>query len=213
MGRNATAIFGHESKRPTQALPSQGLVESDADYRVGKTGKGSVARGDGRYARIQLLMLDDTRRRRSSRPPRDSRRALWPPIDDHHQPNPRRQMADTLQKSVDGLCGQDSLRRRAMMGRLKQGQGQFFYSFWLDEVIPHDRRIREIAGVLDLSWVHAELGPYYSQPARPSIDPVLVIRMLIVGYVFAIRWERLLCREVKVNREIHGSENDRAFER
>jgi transposase len=53
--------------------------------------------------------------------------------------------------------------------------------------------------VLDLSWVHAELAPYYSPLGRPSIDPVLMIRMLIVGYVFAIRSERLLCREVKVN--------------
>jgi transposase len=86
-----------------------------------------------------------------------------------------------------------------MMGRLKRDQGQFFYSFCLDEVVPADHRVREIAGVLDLSWVHAELGPYYSPLGRPSIDPVLMIRMLIAGYVFAIRSERLLCREVQVN--------------
>jgi transposase len=86
-----------------------------------------------------------------------------------------------------------------MMGRLKQDQGQFFYSFCLDEVVPADHRVREIANVLDLSWVHAELGPYYSPLGRPSIDPALMIRMLIVGYVFAIRSERLLCREVQVN--------------
>jgi transposase len=86
-----------------------------------------------------------------------------------------------------------------MMGRLKRDQGQFFYSFCLDEVVPADHRVREIAGVLDLSWVHAEVGPYYSPLGRPSIDPVLMIRMLIVGYVFAIRSERLLCREVQVN--------------
>src|SRR5262249_15366738 len=49
------------------------------------------------------------------------------------------------------------------------------------------------------SWVHAELGRYYSPLGRPSIDPVLMVRMLIVGYVFAIRSERLLCREVQVN--------------
>jgi transposase len=53
--------------------------------------------------------------------------------------------------------------------------------------------------MLDLSWVHAELGPYYSPLGRPSIDPVLMIRILIVGYVFAIRSERSLCREVQVN--------------
>ena len=86
-----------------------------------------------------------------------------------------------------------------MMGRLNRDQGQLFYSFCLDEVVPADHRVREIAAVLDLSWVHAELAPYYSPIGRPSIDPVLMIRMLIVGYVFAIRSERLLCREVQVN--------------
>jgi hypothetical protein len=53
--------------------------------------------------------------------------------------------------------------------------------------------------VLDLSWVHAELAPHYPKIGRPSIDPVLMIRMLITGYVFGIRSERLLCREVKLN--------------
>jgi transposase len=93
----------------------------------------------------------------------------------------------------------DSLRGRAMMGRLKRDQGQLFYSFCLDEVVPADHRVREIAAVLDLSWVHAELAPYYSPLGRPSIDPELMIRLVIVGYVFAIRSERLLCREVQVN--------------
>src|SRR3979409_1037264 len=87
----------------------------------------------------------------------------------------------------------------AMMGRLNREQGQLVYSFCLVSVLPADRRVREIAAVLALSWVHAELAPYYSPIGRPSIDPVLMIRMLIVGYVFAIRSERLLCREVQVN--------------
>jgi transposase len=69
----------------------------------------------------------------------------------------------------------------------------------LDEAVPDDHPVREIAAVLDLSWVHSELAPYYSQLGRPSIDPVLMIRMLIVGYVFAIRSERALCRDVQVN--------------
>jgi len=71
------------------------------------------------------------------------------------------------------------------------GQGQLFYSFCLDDAVPHDHRVRD--GVLNLSWVHAELAPHYSHLGRPSIDPVLMIRMIIVGYVFAIRSERLLC--------------------
>ena len=86
-----------------------------------------------------------------------------------------------------------------MMGRRKNGQGQFFYSFDLDEVVPPDHLVRQIDGVLDLGWVHKELAPYYSPTGRPSIDPVLMIRMLIVGYVFALRSERRLCAEVQVN--------------
>ena len=82
-----------------------------------------------------------------------------------------------------------------MMGRREGGQGQFFYSFKLDEVVPADHLVRQIDGVLDLGWVHKELAPYYSHTGRPSIDPVLMIRMLIVGYVFAIRSERRLCAE------------------
>jgi len=85
------------------------------------------------------------------------------------------------------------------MGRLKHDQGQFFYSFRLNEAVPGDHLIRQIASVLDLSWVHLELAPFYPNVGRPSIDPELMIRMLIVGYVFAIRSERALCRDVQVN--------------
>src|SRR6202012_5182315 len=86
-----------------------------------------------------------------------------------------------------------------MLGRQESGQGQFFYSFDLDKVVPRDHLVRQIDGLLDLSWVHNELAPFYSHTGRPSIDPVLMIRMLIVGYVFALRSERRLCAEVQVN--------------
>src|SRR6201997_1183100 len=86
-----------------------------------------------------------------------------------------------------------------MMGRRERGQGQFFYAFDLDKAVPADHLVRQIDGVLDLDWVHKELAAYYSHTGRPSIDPVLMIRMLIVGYVFAIRSERRLCSEVQVN--------------
>src|SRR6516225_674855 len=86
-----------------------------------------------------------------------------------------------------------------MMGRSGRDQGQLLYSFNLEEVVPDDHLVRAIAGVLDLSWVRAELAPHYSAMGRPSIDPVLMIRMLVIGYVFAIRSERALCREVQVN--------------
>jgi transposase len=86
-----------------------------------------------------------------------------------------------------------------MMGRREYRQVQFLYAFDLDKMVPPDHLVRQIDGVLDLSWVHKELAPYYSHTGRPSIDPVLMIRMLLVGYVFALRSERRLCSEVQVN--------------
>jgi transposase len=86
-----------------------------------------------------------------------------------------------------------------MMGGRNQSQGQLLYEFRLDEAVPDDHLVRKISALLDLSWFCAELAPYYSEIGRPSIDPVLMIRMLIIGYVFAIRSERQICREVQVN--------------
>ncbi len=86
-----------------------------------------------------------------------------------------------------------------MMGRLETDQARFFYSYRLDELVPADHLVRKLDTVLDLSWVRAELAPYYSHTGRPSIDPEVMLRMLLVGYVFAIRSERQLCSEVQVN--------------
>src|SRR5665213_4295400 len=86
-----------------------------------------------------------------------------------------------------------------MMGRENNDQGPLFYEFRLDEAVPDDHLVRKIDAVLDLSWVYAELAPHYPTLGRPSVDPVLMIRMLIIGYVFGLRSERLLCRELQVN--------------
>jgi transposase len=80
-----------------------------------------------------------------------------------------------------------------------EDQGQLFYQFNLEDAVPEDHLVRKIDTALDLSWLRSELAPHYSSVGRPSIDPELMIRMLIVGYVFAIRSERLICREVQVN--------------
>ena len=85
------------------------------------------------------------------------------------------------------------------MGRLKSDQGQLFYEFHLGDAVAEDHLVRRIDTSLDLSWLRSELAPHYSSMGRPSIDPELMIRMLVVGYVFAIRSERLICREVQVN--------------
>jgi transposase len=86
-----------------------------------------------------------------------------------------------------------------MMGRQEARQGQFFYAFDLSKVVPSDHLVRQIDAALDLGWIHKELAHYCSHTGRPSVDPELMIRMLLVGYVFAIRSERQLCSEVRVN--------------
>ena len=67
----------------------------------------------------------------------------------------------------DSVMSRGHRRERRMMGRRENGQGQFFYSFDLDEVVPPDHLVRQIDSLLDLSWVHGELAPYYSHTGRP----------------------------------------------
>ena len=86
-----------------------------------------------------------------------------------------------------------------MMGRSNGDQDRLFYDVRLDDLVPRDHLVRRIDAVLDLSWLHGELAAFYSYTGRPSVDPELMVRMLIVGYVFAIRSERQLCSEVQVN--------------
>ncbi len=86
-----------------------------------------------------------------------------------------------------------------MMGRQGGDQAPLFYSFSLDQHIPPDHLLRNIDRFLDLSDIHQHLAPFYSELGRPSIDPALMIRMLMVGYCFGIRSERRLCEEVHLN--------------
>src|SRR3974390_1332775 len=86
-----------------------------------------------------------------------------------------------------------------MMGRLNHDQQQLFYSFCLDEAVPDDHPVRKIAAVLDLSWVHSELAPFYPKMGRPSIGPGCMLRIFIIGCCFAIRSERAICRDLQVN--------------
>src|SRR6202789_158026 len=86
-----------------------------------------------------------------------------------------------------------------MMGERRVRQEALFYGFSLERHMPDDHLLRKIDRFVDLSEVRAHLGPYYSEVGRPSIDPELMIRMLIVGYGFGIRSERWLCEEVHLN--------------
>src|ERR1700741_5572564 len=89
----------------------------------------------------------------------------------------------------------------AMMGRQPGDQASLFYEFRLDDRIPEDhllRRINVVAGPV-LDRVRGQLKPYYSEIGRPSVDPELMIRMLIVGYCFGLRSERRLTQEVDLH--------------
>jgi len=86
-----------------------------------------------------------------------------------------------------------------MMGERTGGQDRYFYDFNLDERIPQDHLLRQVDGVLDLSDLRQQLASYYSHTGRPSIDPELMVRMLLIGYCYGIRSERRLCEEVSLN--------------
>jgi transposase len=76
---------------------------------------------------------------------------------------------------------------------------QLFYDFCLDDHVPSDHLVRSIDGHLDFEGLRQTLKPFYSRIGRPSIDPALMIRMLMVGYCMGIRSERALCEEVHLN--------------
>ncbi len=86
-----------------------------------------------------------------------------------------------------------------MMGQQGEDQAKLFYEFCLEDRVPVDHLLREIDRFLDLRALRQELAPFYSPIGRPSIDPELMIRMLIVGYCCGIRSERRLCEEVDLN--------------
>ena len=86
-----------------------------------------------------------------------------------------------------------------MMGERTVMQEELFYGFSLERHVPEDHLLRAIERFVDLSDIRRHLAPFYSPIGRPSIDPELLIRMLIVGYCFGIRSERRLCQEVHLN--------------
>ncbi|MBE0619744.1 MAG: transposase [Burkholderiales bacterium] len=86
-----------------------------------------------------------------------------------------------------------------MMGQQGGNQERLFYSFNLEGHIPADHLLRGVDRFLDLSDLRKHLAGHYSNTGRPSIDPELMIRMLVIGYCFGIRSERRLCEEVHLN--------------
>lgn len=86
-----------------------------------------------------------------------------------------------------------------MMGRLPAGQNQLFYDFCLEKFVPEKHVLRALDQFLDFTEIRKHLAPYYSAIGRPSIDPELSIRMLLIGYCYGIRSQRRVCEEVHLN--------------
>ena len=83
-----------------------------------------------------------------------------------------------------------------MMGPWQEARGALFYQFSIEDHVPADHLLRSIDRFVDLSGIRRYFAPFYSSTGRPSIDPELMIRMLLVGYCLGIRSERRLCEEV-----------------
>ncbi len=79
-----------------------------------------------------------------------------------------------------------------MMGEPVGRQDRLFYEFDLEAMVPAWHLLRRIDAVLELSWLRSEMAPYYSHTGCPSVDPELLIRMLVIGYCYSIRSERRL---------------------
>ena len=86
-----------------------------------------------------------------------------------------------------------------MMGPRQVEQASLSYQFSLERHVPAGHLLRSIDRFVDLSALRRELAPFYSSTGRPSVDPELMLRMLLVGYCFGIRSERRLCDEVHLN--------------
>src|SRR5689334_1535034 len=86
-----------------------------------------------------------------------------------------------------------------MMGERRVRQDALFYEFSLERHVPEKHLLRSIDRFVEFDGLRQELAPLYSETGRPSVDPELLIRMLIVGYCFGIRSERRLCEQVHLN--------------
>ena len=85
------------------------------------------------------------------------------------------------------------------MMRRQSAQEQVFYSFRLEDRVPGDHLLRQIDLVLNFDRARSVLAGHYSSTGRPSIDPEVMLRILLICYVYGIRSERLLCSEIYLN--------------
>ena len=85
-----------------------------------------------------------------------------------------------------------------MMGQ-RRFETKLYYQLSLDDLVPQDHLLRRIAAVVDFSFVRPLCRPYYSHTGQPSIDPVVIFKMLLVGYLYGITSERRLAEDVRLH--------------
>src|SRR4030042_5027783 len=81
----------------------------------------------------------------------------------------------------------------------KSYEGRLFYQVTLDSLVPEDHLVRRLVKIIDLAWTRAATAEHYSNTGRPSIDPVVIAKMMILGFLYNINSERQLMREIQVN--------------
>ncbi len=85
-----------------------------------------------------------------------------------------------------------------MMGR-RDFETKLYYQLSLDRLVPQDHLLRRIAEAVDFSFVRPLCRPYYSHTGQPSVDPVVIFKMLLLGYLYGITSERRLAEEVRLH--------------
>ena len=86
-----------------------------------------------------------------------------------------------------------------MMKRQPRFEAKFYYDLSLERLVPEDHLLRQIDRAVDFSFIRPLCGPFYSHTGRPSVDPVVLFKMLLVGYLYGITSERRLARELSLN--------------
>jgi transposase len=86
-----------------------------------------------------------------------------------------------------------------MMKKQPRFEAKWYYGLSLDRLVPDDYLLRQIANTVDFSFIRPLCRPFYSHTGRPSVDPIVLFKMLLVGYIYGITSERRLAREISLN--------------
>src|SRR5687768_2920973 len=86
-----------------------------------------------------------------------------------------------------------------MMNEQPRFEAKWYYNLSLERLVPEDHLLRQIANAIDFSFIRPLCRPFYSHTGRPSVDPIVLFKMLLIGYLYGITSERRLARELSLN--------------